>query len=647
MSLRGKSIFVGSISLFVFALLRCFVPLRNIAFFAAACTVFVIAAVLFYIISGRLKPEWSDKAEKIWCVLPVGALIIWMILFYINETNVEQALNADELIRRTFPFPLWITLMLGGTVVCLFLLKRSSTEKVYGINKIVRVVITVLFTIGTSVQFYAPNIFQDVQGGTYHSHAYTNSIINACWLIPYSHHMESLYGHYAILYMPVLKAMHRFLHVDYLTGIWIVTAVIAGVSILLFAYILNYFAKSNVIYYLGLFAIGEEYFMLMQGGVYMQVHPHRMIFPVAVAALALLEHRKQKRYRVLSVILLTLSFVWSTEVGIVTMLAYAAYSWAWYTMDGEKFSVRKAGLLFREGAIYVLLPFALAYGVINGYNLLAGGSILNFKEFMFPLISDRGYIDSIELPLPDVTHTWIGSAVLFLAITVMSLFYLLLPKKGEEKGEKPYYFLLGIMCLGLMLYYINRPVEGCMFIVMFLMLIIQAIILQKSQKVYLEWKESKEALFARPQRFLFLSLRIITTFILFIMAFDSLYSMPSAWKKSAETIWKRDELVEFAEYIWIQIPPNAKSFGEGVPELMALIDRDTHLHTTEWSYRNTPLDTMELVRKDLEDEEWFFCSTASLYYMQCEYPGLTDHFYLHETFEYNGAEFAFFRKTEG
>ena len=646
MSLRGKSIFVGSISLFVFALLRCFVPLRNIAFFAAACTVFVIAAVLFYIISGRLKPEWSDKAEKIWCVLPVGALIIWMILFYINETNTEQALNADELIRRTFPFPLWITLMLGGTVVCLFLLKRSSTEKVYGINRIVRVVITVLFTIGTSVQFYAPNIFQDVQGGTYHSHAYTNSIINACWLIPYSHHMESLYGHYAILYMPVLKAMHRFLHVDYLTGIWIVTAVIAGVSILLFAYILNYFAKSNVIYYLGLFAIGEEYFMLMQGGVYMQVHPHRMIFPVAVAALALLEHRKQKRYHVLSVILLTLSFVWSTEVGIVTMLAYAAYSWAWYTMDGEKFSARKAGLLFREGAIYVLLPFALAYGVINGYNLLAGGSILNFKEFMFPLISDRGYIDSIELPLPDVTHTWIGSAVLFLAITVMSLFYLLLPKKGEEKGEKPYYFLLGIMCLGLMLYYINRPVEGCMFIVMFLMLIIQAIILQKSQKVYLEWKESKEALFARPQRFLFLSLRIITTFILFIMAFDSLYSMPSAWKKSAETIWKRDELVEFAEYIWIQIPPNAKSFGEGVPELMALIDRDTHLHTTEWSYRNTPLDTMELVRKDLEDEEWFFCSTASLYYMQCEYPGLTDHFYLHETFEYNGAEFAFFRKTE-
>ena len=646
MSLRGKSIFIGSLSFICFALLRYFIPLRNMGFFVAACIVFVLAAVLFYIISGRRKEGYSDKAERIWCVLPVVALTVWLILFYINETNTAEALDAAELIRRTFPFPLWITLMLAGTAVCLFLLKKSSTEKVYGRNKIVRVVITGLFTIGTSVQFYAPNIFQDVQGGTYHSHAYTNSIINACWLIPYSHHMESLYGHYAILYMPVLKVLHRFFHVDYLTGIWIVTAAIAAVSILLFAYILNYFAKSNVIYYLALFAIGEEYFMLMQGGVYMQVHPHRMIFPVAVAALALLEHRKQKRYPVLSVILLTLSFVWSTEVGMVTMLAYTAYSWAWYAMDGEKFSVRKAGLLLREAVIYVLLPFALAYSVINGYNLLAGGSILNFEEFMFPLISDRGYIDSIELSLPDVTHAWTGAAVLFLGITVMSLLYLLLPEKGQEKGEKPYYFLLGVMCLGLMLYYINRPVEGCMFIVMFLMLIIQAIILQKSQQVYSEWKDSKEALFARPQRFVFLSLRIITTFILFIMAFDSLYSMPSAWKKSAETIWKRDELAEFAEHIWIQIPPDAKSFGEGVPELMALIDRDTHLHTTEWSYRNTPLDTMEMVRKDLEDEEWFFCSTASLYYMQCEFPGLTDHFYVHEEFEYNGAQFAFFRRIE-
>ena len=415
MTLKGKSIFIASTGFIVFAMLRQFILLSNMVFFVMACCVFVGVATCSYFIMSKKKTAYAnDTMGKIWSIVPVAALVIWIILFYVNETNANESLNADELIRRTFPFPIWIGLMIIGTVLCLLLLKKEPKESTRKFRGILRVIITALFTIGTAIQFYAPNIFQDVKGGTYHSHAYTSSIINVCWLTPYSEHMESLYGHYALLYMPVLKALHRFFQVDYLTGFFAVTAVIAGISILLFAYVLNYFAKHDVVYYLALFAIGEEYFMLMQGGVFLQVHPHRMIFPIALVALALLEYKKQKQYPVVSVILLTLSFVWSTEVGIVTMLAFAAYRWAWMAMDGEKFSWKKVLLLFKELAIYALLPFALSYGIINGYNLLVGGRILNFRDFMFPLISDRGYIDSIELPLPDVTHAWIGAAVLFL-----------------------------------------------------------------------------------------------------------------------------------------------------------------------------------------------------------------------------------------
>lgn len=653
MTTKGKSICIGSTGFILFAMLRQWIPLSNMGFFVVACAVFIAAASVSYLVLGRNGEETeltcgrkAGRIGKLWSILPVGALLLWMVLFYINETNTEEALKESELIRRTFPLPVWIISMCAGTFVCLFLLRREHKDGTSRTRKAIRVIVTVLFSAGIAVQFYAPNIFQDIQGGTYHSHAYTNSIINVCWLTPYSEHMESLYGHYAILYMPVLKFLHRFFQVDYLTGIFGVTSLIAGVSVLLFAYILNYFSKHDVIYYLALFAIGEEYFMLMQGGVYMQVHPHRMIFPVLLASLALSEYKRQKKHPVMAVILLTLSFVWSTEVGIVTMISYAAYSWIWNSMDQKKFSVRKVLLLFRELAIYVLLPMVMAYAAISGYNLVAGGHILSFEEFMFPLISDRDYIDSIELTLPNVTHAWIGAAVLFLAAVCFSLFFVLFPRKEMERGRKPYYFLLGVMCLGLMLYYINRPVEGCMFIILFLMLVLQAIILQKGQEIYFEWKREGSSVFAKKDRFTFLALRMITTFILFVMAFDSLYSMPGAWKASKDTIWKRQELVEFAEHIWVQIPPDAMSFGEGVPELMSLIDRDTHLHTMEWSYRNTPKETMKLVREILENEEWFFCSTASLYYLQCEFPGLTDRFYVHENFEYNGAEFAFFRRIE-
>lgn len=645
MTKEGKSFLAGSVAFVLFAMMRNMIPLHNMKFFIAACVFSTAVALLAYFVMQKRKSSVNPAVEKAWSILAVVLLGIWLILFYINETDTEQGLEETELIRRYFPFPLWMIFMLVGLAVCLFVLRREPREKSLEIRKKIRAGAAVLFAFGTSIQFYAPNIFQDIQGSTYHSHAYTNSIINVCWLIPYSEDMESLYGHYAILYMPVLKFLHKCFHMDYLTGIFVVSAVIAGISILFLAWVLNYFAKSDLIFYLAVFAVGEEYFMLMKGGVYLQVHPHRMIFPIVLAALALQEYKRKKKYDFPALCVLTLSLIWSTEVGIVTMFSFALYRWALLVMDGASFSFKKIFLLVRELAIYVLLPFVLSYTVINGYNLLAGGVLLDLREFMFPLISDRDYIEQIELALPDVTHAWIGAAILFLGAVFPTLFQVFFPT-GEDNGKKPFYFLIGIMSLALMLYYINRPVEGCMFIILFLMLILQAAVLQKGQDVYLEWKESKDSVFAKPNRFSFLSLRVITVFLLFVMAFDSIYSMPGAWRTSAQTIWKRDELMEFAEYVYYQVPPDAVSFGEGVPELMSLIDRDTHLHSTEWSYLNMPLDTMERMRYELEDAQWLFCSLYSLWYLSSNYPGLTDNFYLHEEFEYNGVKFGLFRRTD-
>lgn len=647
MSKTARSICIGSIALVLFGMLRGFLPVKNMIFFVMMCAVFAVVCVAAYVMADKipLPGNENSKSGKIWGVLPAVALVTWIILFYINETNVEHGLKAEDLVRRYFPLPLWLLIMAAGVFACLWLLRKDFNEKTRKLRAALRIVVTLAFTVITSAMFYAPNIFRDIQGGTYHSHAYTNSILNVCWMIPYYENMQSLYGHYAIFYMPVLKVLHRFLQIDYLTGIFMVTAVIAGISILLFAFVLNYFAKHDVIYYLGLLAIGEEYFMLMQGGVYMQVHPHRMIFPVLILALALMEHKKGKNYNAIAIPVIALSMVWSTEVGLVIMMAFALYRWVQAVMDGEHLSVRKMLLLVQKLVIFALIPFFIAYLIVYGYNMLAAGMGLSIKEFLFPLISDRGYIGNIELELPNVTHAWIGAAVLFLSVFALTLLQILFPQKKDSEN-KPFYLLLSVMSLGLMLYYINRPTEGSMFIVLFTMLILQAIILEKTQQVYKEWKEDGKGMFGNPDRSFFLALRVITVLILFVMAFDSVYSMPKAWKTAEETIWQTDDLKEFVQYIWVQVPPDATAFGEGVPEIMAMIDRDTHLHTTEWSYRNMPLDTMEDIRYELEDKQWFFCNTASLWEMQTHYPGLTDQFYAHESFEYNGAQFAFFRKIE-
>ncbi|MBQ9143203.1 MAG: hypothetical protein IJX63_15660 [Lachnospiraceae bacterium] len=645
LSQRGKSIFIGMLAFVLFAGLRAWFSISNMLFYILACAVFVGVSLICHFAMNQKDREQAEGTKKIWAVLPVAALVIWMVLFFINETGTEHSLKEEELIRRVFPLPLWVMLMAAGTVGCLLLLRREQKQNGLKMRKVIRFIVAIAFTVVTSVQFYAPNIFQDVQGGTYHSHAYTNSVMNVCWLIPYSEDMQALYGHYAIFYMPVLKALHKFLAIDYLTGFFAMTAVIAGISILLFVYVIDYFAKDDVIFYLAMFAIGEEYFMLMQGGVYLQVHPHRMIFPILMTALALLEYKKQKQYHVVAIILIACSVVWSTEVGLVIMLAFSMYRWIWRIMDGNALTISKVLMLIRELLFFAVIPFVIAYAIVTGYNLIAGGEILDLQEFLFPLISDRNYIDNIELPLPDVTHAWIGASALFLSMVGFGVLEIFFPD-GKEKGKMPFYFYIGVMSLGLMLYYINRPVEGSVFIILFLMLLIQTIILQKCQEIYLARKQETQMVAQKPESFWFLSLRVVTTFILFVMAFDSLYSMPKALKTSAETIWKREELQDFAEYIWVQVPPDAKAFGEGVPELYSMIDRDTHLHTTEWSYKNTPLDTMEKVRYDLEDEQWFFCAQQSIYYMELEFPGLSEQFVVHEVFEYNGAQFAFYRKPE-
>lgn len=647
MSKTGKSIFAGSIAFILFGMLRQSLPVKNMVFFVIMCVVFAAVCAGIYLIADKVPVMngTNPKSEKIWSILPAASLVVWMVLFYVNETNTEHGFEVKELVRRYLPLPVWLLIIAVGVLSCLWILRKEPKEKTLKIRTVIRSIVTLLFAAATAAMFYAPNIFKDIQGGTYHSHAYTNSILNVCWLTPYYENMQSLYGHYAIFYMPVLKGLHRFFRIDYLTGIFMMTAVIAGISILLFAYVLNYFAKHDLIYYLGLLAIGEKYFMQMQGGVYMQVHPHRMIFPILILALALQEHRKAKKYNVFAVLLIALSIVWSTEVGMVIMFAFSLYRWVWAVMDGEKLTAYRILLLLQKLAVFAVIPFMIAYLIVAGYNRLAAGVGLSMREFLFPLISDRGYIGNIELVLPDVTHAWIGASVLFLSVLALTMLQILFPQKKESEN-KPFYFLLSIMSLGLMLYYINRPTEGSMFIVLFSMLILQAIILEKSQQIYQEWKSEGKAVFAKPDGSFFLALRVITTLILFAMAFDSVYSIPKAWKTAEETVWQTDDLEEFAQYIWVQIPPDAMAFGEGVPELMAMIDRDTHLHTTEWSYKNMPLDTMEDIRYELEDEQWFFCNLASLWEMQSYYPGLTDHFYLHEEFEYNGAKFAFYRKTE-
>lgn len=177
MTTKAKSFLIGGIAFAAFAAMRNVIPLHNMMFFVAACIVFAGVALVSYLVMNKKQNTVNPVAERIWSILAIVLLGGWIVLFYMNEMKAEHPLTAEAVVRSFFPFPLWITLMIVGVAVCLFILRKDSTGKLLKIRKILRAVVSVLFTAGTSIQFYAPNIFQDIQGGTYHSHAYTNSIL--------------------------------------------------------------------------------------------------------------------------------------------------------------------------------------------------------------------------------------------------------------------------------------------------------------------------------------------------------------------------------------------------------------------------------------------------------------------------------------
>lgn len=647
MTKNTKGFLAGTVAFFIFSYFRNQINVSNMLFYILACAIFVVVAVGYQYLEYKLQKKENIPLEKAISIFLIITLVLWICIYYITETNFENSLKKEEIVRHFMEFPLWLIVIVSVTAGILLLWRKEAGENYRKIRKWLRVLVTLIFTILTSAQFYAPNIFQDIQGGTYHSHAYTNSIINVCWLIPYTEDMQSLYGHYAIFYMPILKIMHHFFQIDYLTGLFIVSSVVAGISMLIFAWVLNYFAKKELIYYLGLFSIGEYYFMLMQGGVFLQVHPHRMIFPIMIIALALEEKKKEKNYNIVAILLLTLSIVWSTEVGLVLIAAFSMYRCLQRYLKMDKMTIGSIRLFLAEIFLNALLPFLLAYFIVIGYNLFAKGPIIDIEEFLYPLISERGYIGKIELPLPNILQAWTATSILFLIPVGMGIISALQISDKKRTIRDSFLFLIGLTGLGLLLYYINRPVAGSLFIIMYLMLILQIMILQKGQEKYEEWRKDRKKLWEEKDCFIWLCLRIITLVILIVLSVDSLYSIPESFRTAKETIWKREDMMKLAEDIYWDIPPMAVAFGEGVPEVLSIIDRTTHLHTTEWSYKNMPLDTMERIRNKLEGEQWIFCNLYSLWMLQENYPGLTDNYELGKIIEYNGAQFGLFTIKNG
>ena len=168
---------------------------------------------------------------------------------------------------------------------------------------------------------YAPNTFYAFYN-LYHANAYFNSVYRVLQLQPYHAVNSGMYGFYGILLAPFVKLLGGTFQ-----SFVVVMAVLTAASMLCYFYVLEHLTSHRTVRILG--SIGILAAITVWGSnIHLQTYPSRLLFAGFTLAWMVGKSRLSdtKRNvvvrRAVSLILLTLSLIWSLETGLACVLSF-------------------------------------------------------------------------------------------------------------------------------------------------------------------------------------------------------------------------------------------------------------------------------------------------------------------------------------
>lgn len=315
-----------------------------------------------------------------------------------------------------------------------------------------------LFSLASYVAFcYVPNLLNGSGHQIHHVTAVTQSIYNAAFSVPYTVRTTGVYGHYAIFFWPFL---HLFGHKPQTIAIMLAVCG-AAVQTLITALLLKT-VRSKALVVLAVLASAN----LTANGenAYLQVFPLRHLWPLAVLLFVICCLQKggfTRKRLIWGYVLCSLSIVWNTDSGLVTLVAFSAFVWIWYWQKHKPWE--RSMLKVYGGTVAGMIGAVLGMMVIvNLYNLACGGSII-LRACFFPLIGSNGYTQMLAENLLDSGEIgWLLPILLFSVSILVGLTATeWLPMATEENRTTRLYLLIfGVMGMGQSYYYFNRSIAG-------------------------------------------------------------------------------------------------------------------------------------------------------------------------------------------
>lgn len=621
----------------------------NILVYAATLVLFCVLFLFGMILlskENKKKIVCSQNSEwkKIIFLILLLSMSIFSVCAIVLETNQVGGVTY-KYGWHTQPVYLMLLVFAFEVIVIFFLYTKINVEKadwiVWGIF--------ILLTIIVCYNMYTPNIYgRSEYVDWYHAHAYYNSIYNVYWGIPYTADTTSIYGHYALLF----KLPMELFNGDF-RGFILVMAVICAITILCAFFVIYQLVKNKFLCTIGAIAIVCP-MLGMRGGLYWQLWPHRLIFPMIILLYTVYILRTQKQGWIWDGIaygLCTLATLWNTETGMIVAVSYGAMRVS--MMLSKKNVVYKkvmsVSILHAAGITVSLFG---AYGIVNVYNLLKNSKPNTMTEFLIPLLSDSYMTDILHLDLPLFPCGYmIYILILLVGVAGGIASFRWFHREHTIVTWKTHAILfMCISALGRLVYYMNRPAYhnlDCSFISVIIMMLVlaeESLKFAKNKK----WNNMKSVSMQKTVKY-----AIGTFCFIYVLAVANgtilLFSQNSFFK---ETFHNDEEVDQFAEAFAAYVPENTFGFGIGVPELYSWLGWNTQFYSMDFADIPVAPEVLDRLVVELQEKDVKQAVTSEHTLLSLEklytdtYQWFIDTYELDQSFDIRGESYKFFVRKD-
>lgn len=578
----------------------------NLLAFVGISCVFVCSFFLFLMI-GWLCRKWkiNTRIYDIGAIAVLGFVATCLVWQYFTETDLWPRGSAGVYIRHNIPWQIYFLILL----ILFILIRRSDIAFMLDVKN--RMIVCIFLSIITAICQYCPNAFYDRGGYIYHYDAYTNSIFNVLNGNAYSDINISIYGHYGIIYSPIVKLLggNTFAVARAISVVTFITVLCAELALMKII-------KDEKIFVLSALAIPVSFVMMHHTGVYNQVAPHRYLFPAILIWYVIwkkwdfTEKWKNMLSSLIGWGICVLAIIWNTETGLFCTVGYAAFLFYLYAEQQQKIC-GKLLLKFVELVVWIVFTFFIAYEIVNFYNILAGGHTISIRTYIYPMLADEYNINELIVMVPFGISFYIFEILTFLITGCIAIVNNRVFTNQEDDATNKWAVVLmtALIGMGCFSYYINRTVYCNMSISHIEFVLLAGI---ACEELMIAGKHEKSEKILKVS--LAGGLSQIIMMILLAMTVGTITYTGYNMMNKVESSWKSEELILQTQDVAAEVPADTFAFGKGVNLIYGLYGWNTGCATIDFEDMNT--ETLAYITEAVQQKDGFFAENEAVSMLQ-------------------------------